>query len=170
MLPRFAFVERTRLQLVSGCEELLYSALGFIQSFRSGPRQADRLQTVVAQLEEGDLPLEQSLAMFEEGVRLDPSYLKGWLNLGVTYTEMDDPQKALVALGRARVLAPGNPAVWYNMAVALESLKRYEEALAAYTKTALLDPGEAAAKYRKGKLLSRMERYEESLAALSETP
>lgn len=30
----------------------------------------DRLQAVVAQLEEGDLPLEQSLAMFEEGVRL----------------------------------------------------------------------------------------------------
>jgi len=30
----------------------------------------DRLQTVVEQLEEGDLPLEQSLAMFEEGVRL----------------------------------------------------------------------------------------------------
>lgn len=29
-----------------------------------------RLQTVVEQLEEGDLPLEQSLAMFEEGVRL----------------------------------------------------------------------------------------------------
>jgi len=31
------------LQLVSGCEELLYSTLGFIQSFRSGPRQADSL-------------------------------------------------------------------------------------------------------------------------------
>ncbi len=30
----------------------------------------ERLQTVVDQLEEGDLPLEQSLAMFEEGVRL----------------------------------------------------------------------------------------------------
>ena len=30
----------------------------------------ERLETVVAQLEEGDLPLEQSLAMFEEGVRL----------------------------------------------------------------------------------------------------
>jgi len=30
----------------------------------------ERLQTVVEQLEEGDLPLEQSLAMFEEGVRL----------------------------------------------------------------------------------------------------
>lgn len=30
----------------------------------------DRLQTVVEQLEEGDLPLEQSLAIFEEGVRL----------------------------------------------------------------------------------------------------
>ena len=30
----------------------------------------DRLQTVVEQLEQGDLPLEQSLAMFEEGVRL----------------------------------------------------------------------------------------------------
>ena len=29
-----------------------------------------RLQTVVEQLEEGDLPLERSLAMFEEGVRL----------------------------------------------------------------------------------------------------
>ena len=30
----------------------------------------ERLQTVVEQLEEGDLPLEQSLAIFEEGVRL----------------------------------------------------------------------------------------------------
>ena len=30
----------------------------------------DRLHTVVEQLEEGDLPLEESLAMFEEGVRL----------------------------------------------------------------------------------------------------
>ena len=30
----------------------------------------DRLQAVVEQLEEGDLPLEESLAMFEEGVRL----------------------------------------------------------------------------------------------------
>jgi len=30
----------------------------------------ERLQTVVEHLEEGDLPLEQSLAMFEEGVRL----------------------------------------------------------------------------------------------------
>ena len=29
-----------------------------------------RLQAVVEQLEEGDLPLEESLAMFEEGVRL----------------------------------------------------------------------------------------------------
>ena len=30
----------------------------------------ERLQTVVEQLEAGDLPLEESLAMFEEGVRL----------------------------------------------------------------------------------------------------
>ena len=30
----------------------------------------ERLQAVVEQLEQGDLPLEQSLAMFEEGVRL----------------------------------------------------------------------------------------------------
>ena len=30
----------------------------------------ERLQAVVEQLEEGDLPLEQSLAIFEEGVRL----------------------------------------------------------------------------------------------------
>lgn len=30
----------------------------------------DRLQAVVEQLEEGDLPLEQSLMIFEEGVRL----------------------------------------------------------------------------------------------------
>lgn len=29
-----------------------------------------RLQTVVARLEKGDLPLEESLAVFEEGIRL----------------------------------------------------------------------------------------------------
>ena len=44
---------------------------------RSNPKEEapfeevmERLQTVVEQLEEGDLPLEQSLAIFEEGVRL----------------------------------------------------------------------------------------------------
>ncbi|MFO0694194.1 MAG: exodeoxyribonuclease VII small subunit [Polyangiales bacterium] len=30
----------------------------------------DRLETVVARLEGGDLPLEESLAVFEEGVKL----------------------------------------------------------------------------------------------------
>ncbi|HEX6771120.1 MAG TPA: exodeoxyribonuclease VII small subunit, partial [Acidobacteriaceae bacterium] len=29
-----------------------------------------RLETIVAQLEEGDLPLEDSLKLFEEGMRL----------------------------------------------------------------------------------------------------
>lgn len=43
MLPRFAFLERPRLQLVPGCEELLYPTLRFIQSFRSRPREADAL-------------------------------------------------------------------------------------------------------------------------------
>ncbi len=44
---------------------------------RTGPAEEapfeevmERLQAVVEQLEEGDLPLEESLAMFEEGVRL----------------------------------------------------------------------------------------------------
>ena len=30
----------------------------------------EKLEGVVARLEEGDLPLEQSLAVFEEGIRL----------------------------------------------------------------------------------------------------
>jgi len=44
---------------------------------RSNPKEEapfedvmERLQTVVEQLERGDLPLEESLAIFEEGVRL----------------------------------------------------------------------------------------------------
>jgi exodeoxyribonuclease VII small subunit len=35
-----------------------------------------RLETIVGQLEKGDLPLEDSLKIFEEGVRLSKSCLK----------------------------------------------------------------------------------------------
>lgn len=35
-----------------------------------------RLETIVGQLEKGDLPLEESLKIFEEGVRLSKSCLK----------------------------------------------------------------------------------------------
>ncbi len=37
------------------------------QSFEA---HAERLATIVSQLEKGDLPLESSLALFEEGVKL----------------------------------------------------------------------------------------------------
>ena len=43
----------------------------------------ERLQTVVEQLEEGDLPLEQSLAMFEEGVRLSGPERNDWMKPSV---------------------------------------------------------------------------------------
>ena len=35
-----------------------------------------RLETIVGQLEKGDLPLEESLKIFEEGVRLSKGCLK----------------------------------------------------------------------------------------------
>jgi exodeoxyribonuclease VII small subunit len=35
-----------------------------------------RLETIVGQLEKGDLPLEESLKIFEEGVRLSKNCLK----------------------------------------------------------------------------------------------
>jgi exodeoxyribonuclease VII small subunit len=36
----------------------------------------ERLEAIVAELEQGDLPLEESLKIFEEGVRLSKSCLK----------------------------------------------------------------------------------------------
>ena len=35
-----------------------------------------RLETIVAELERGELPLDQSLRMFEEGIRLSKTCLK----------------------------------------------------------------------------------------------
>jgi exodeoxyribonuclease VII small subunit len=35
-----------------------------------------RLETIVGQLEKGDLPMEESLKIFEEGVRLSKNCLK----------------------------------------------------------------------------------------------
>ncbi len=35
-----------------------------------------RLETIVAELEKGDLPLDESLKVFEEGIRLSKSCLK----------------------------------------------------------------------------------------------
>jgi exodeoxyribonuclease VII small subunit len=39
-------------------------------------RAMARLEAIVAELEKGDLPLEESLKIFEEGIRLSKSCLK----------------------------------------------------------------------------------------------
>ena len=36
------------------------------------------LESIVKKLEEGDLPLEQSLALYERGVQLHASVMRGW--------------------------------------------------------------------------------------------
>jgi len=62
--------------VTKGCGCCMVENMGKLKGQSSSAQEApfeevmERLQAVVEQLEEGDLPLEQSLAMFEEGVRL----------------------------------------------------------------------------------------------------
>ena len=72
----------------------------------------------------GQLP--QALCAFLESSRLDPERYEAYLNLGVTYRELQQPELAIQAYNKAYE-KKSIPAIRYNRAMALLLAGRYQE-------------------------------------------
>jgi len=80
---------------------------------------------------------EEALKLYEEAIKLAPSYSLAWYNRGVVLSRLNRWEEALDSYERALVInnnwGTGQPAyAWNNRGVVLYHLRRYNEALQSY--------------------------------------
>jgi tetratricopeptide (TPR) repeat protein len=76
--------------------------------------------------------LELAVSSYQRAIAADPELVEAHNNLGATYEQLGQPERAALSFGQAVALAPGRAQFHENHARALEAAGRYEDALAAY--------------------------------------
>jgi tetratricopeptide (TPR) repeat protein len=76
--------------------------------------------------------LEMPVASYQRAIAADPELVEAHNNLGATYEQLGQPERAALSFGQAIALAPGRAQFHENHARALEAAGRYDDALAAY--------------------------------------
>jgi Flp pilus assembly protein TadD len=113
-----------------------------------------------------------ALDHLDAAAREDPRYASFVNRLGLfdgtgrALMGLGRAEEALVAFGRAAVLAPNEPLVYMNMAIALGALGRVDEALESYGRAERLDPDSLLLHFNRGLTLFRAARLDEALRDL----
>ena len=111
---------------------------------------------------------EETLAAFEQAIRLRPNLAFLYIGKGAALDELKRHEEALTALEQAIRLDPVDARAYFGKGYVLDELKRHEEALAAYDLGIHLNPTDALAYYNKGLSLRNLKRNEEALAAFEQ--
>ncbi|MBX7056443.1 MAG: tetratricopeptide repeat protein [Leptospirales bacterium] len=86
--------------------------------------------------------LQQAAASLENGLRQDAHFFPFAFNAGRLYLILNQPQKAISRLRRARALLPRLAAAHYYLAQAYELAGEEQAAIASYREAARRDPGD----------------------------
>ena len=83
---------------------------------------------------------EGAIASYMRAIRLDPSLIEAYINLGNLYGEMGLEEEALEVFQRALELDSGNDELFINVGDAYRSLGFFEDAILAYRQAQILNP------------------------------
>jgi tetratricopeptide (TPR) repeat protein/tRNA A-37 threonylcarbamoyl transferase component Bud32 len=96
--------------------------------------------------------LDRAVTLFERAVRLDPSYARAHIELGVAYATKADylsmselRDRAVVSLRRAIELQPESSRGWRELGWVLTAMGQDAEGMAAIRRALMLDPDDATA-------------------------
>src|SRR5262249_48884640 len=92
-----------------------------------------------------------------------PKLVSAWINRGIVYTSMGQPDKAIADFSKAIELDPKGAAAWTKRGIAYEDLGQHEKALADLSKVCELIPNSTVPDDRDG-----LARSHHDLAALLE--
>lgn len=110
--------------------------------------QAQRFEQAVALHQSGSLV--QAQALYEDIVRVQPGHADAWHFLGLIGIQSNDPQRAVVLIGKAIAINPKNAVYYINHGNALRNLQRLQDALASFDKAIAAKPDFADAYVLRG--------------------
>ncbi|MEI6846097.1 MAG: tetratricopeptide repeat protein, partial [Candidatus Firestonebacteria bacterium] len=113
---------------------------------------------------------DQSIAAYEDAVKMDPAYFKSYFNIGVSYNAKNEPAKALEYFEKTLQKSPSYVEAYYGAANCYFYRKEYEKAFKYYVKATEINPefaiafnGAAAAMHSIGKYPEAVKYYEKAL-------
>ncbi len=75
--------------------------------------------------------MEETIECFREGIRIQPSRVENYFNLGNALSQMNRAQDAAEQFRKAIELKPDYAEAWANLAAAYGDLGRWDQAIAA---------------------------------------
>ena len=92
----------------------------------------------------------QAIFNLEREVAENPGNVMAWINLGNTYFDANQPEKAIKAYNRSLELNPNNGDVWTDLGVMYRRAGRPHEAISAFERSIGVDPGHQESRFNKG--------------------
>lgn len=94
--------------------------------------------------------MQQNIKMLEELVAKDPKKRSVWIELGNSYYDTQQPQKAIEAYGKALELDPKDPNVLTDQGVMYRQLGWFDKAIENFARANTLDPRHIQSLYNLG--------------------
>ena len=112
--------------------------------------QTKLFNTAIQAHREGNL--NRARLIYRQLIELNPEHASGWMNIGLVYQSLDEPDEALAALKKAAGLAPDNAVIYYNLGNAFQLKNDLENAALSFQKALELKPDFSYAYYNLGLL------------------
>lgn len=98
--------------------------------------------------------IREHLRHLQKEAEANPQDANVWTELGNTYFDIQDPEKAIEAYGRSLALSPDNPDVLTDMGIMYREIKNYDKALECFRKASQINPSHINALFNAGVVLS----------------
>jgi tetratricopeptide (TPR) repeat protein len=94
--------------------------------------------------------IDRAMKDLNEAIRLDPKFVKGFLNRGILWMKQDEYAKAVSDFDEAIRLDPKSAVAFANRGIALTGSMEYRKAILDYDKAVRLDPKSLVALFARG--------------------
>ena len=134
------------------------------RSSSKSPRgMQDRFLAAVQAEESGEK--QRAIDLYEEILRIDPTYAAAYINLGTINFHLRQFARAEELYRRATEVDPGYAAAYINLGTINFHLRHFARAEDLYRRATLADPGYVLAFFDLGNVLDELQRLDESIAA-----
>jgi Flp pilus assembly protein TadD len=131
--------------------------------------QSDHVGGTLAQQAQGAFEagrFSEACDKLKQALKLDPHNAALWSDLGVSYTRLNQIERAIAAFQKALSISPKNSQILFTVGILYTQKGEVEEALRAYKQGLALEPANEAANQNYALLLMRTGRYKAAVEPL----
>ena len=100
--------------------------------------------------------------LLEKAIEIDPNYVNVHNNLGLTFKELGEPQKAISCYEKAIQIDPNYVNAHNNLGIKFMELEEHQKAISCYEKVIQIDPNFADAHNNLGVIFMELEEYQKA--------